>query len=61
MMVAAHSYDLKAAAALGFATAHIARPNEAGPGEGEQGPDTKVVTVDIAAKDLGDLATQLGA
>jgi 2-haloacid dehalogenase len=61
MMVAAHSYDLKAAAALGFATAHIARPNEAGPGKGEQGPDTKVVTVDIAAKDLGDLATQLGA
>src|SRR5262252_4357229 len=39
MMVAAHSNDLKAAAALGFATAHIARPNEAGPGKGEKGPD----------------------
>jgi 2-haloacid dehalogenase len=60
MMVAAHSSDLKAAAALGFATAHIARPNEAGPGRGEAGPDAKVVAVDIAAKDLGDLATQLG-
>ena len=59
MMVAAHSNDLKAAAALGFATAHIARPNEAGPGKGEKGPDAKVVTVDIAAKDLGDLAAQL--
>ena len=60
MMVAAHSSDLKAAAKLGFATAHIARPNEAGPDKGEQGPDAKIVTVDIAAKDLGDLAAQLG-
>jgi 2-haloacid dehalogenase len=60
MMVAAHSSDLKAAAAVGFATAHIARPDEAGPGRGEKGPDAEVVAVDIAAKDLGDLATQLG-
>jgi 2-haloacid dehalogenase len=57
MMVAAHSSDLKAAAKLGFATAHIARPNEAGPGLGEPKP---TVPVDIAAKDLGDLATKLG-
>jgi len=57
MMVAAHSYDLKAAAALGFATAHVARPNEAGPKGGEARPN---VPVDIAAKDLDDLATQLG-
>src|SRR6202167_6126255 len=56
MMVAAHSSDLKAAAELGFATAHIARPNESGPGLGEKRPDAKEVTVDIAAKDLGDLA-----
>jgi 2-haloacid dehalogenase len=61
VMVAAHSYDLKAAAALGFATAHIARPNEAGPGRGEKGPDARAVTVDFAAKDLSDLAAQLGA
>jgi 2-haloacid dehalogenase len=57
MMVAAHSFDLKAAAKLGFATAHIARPNESGPGLGEPRP---TVPVDIAAKDIGDLAAQLG-
>src|SRR5262249_62040681 len=32
MMVAAHSRDLAHAAALGLRTAHIARPNEHGPG-----------------------------
>ena len=57
MMVAAHSSDLKAAAKLGFATAHIARPNESGPGLGEVSP---TVPVDVAANDLGDLASQLG-
>jgi len=31
MMVAAHSSDLAAAAALGLRTAHVARPNEHGP------------------------------
>jgi 2-haloacid dehalogenase len=58
MMVAAHSYDLKAAGALGFATAHVARPDEDGPGRGETKPS---VPVDVAAKDLDDLAAQLGA
>jgi 2-haloacid dehalogenase len=58
MMVAAHSYDLAAAAALGLPTAHVARPNEAGPGRGEAAP---VVPVDVAAKDLEDLAEQLSA
>jgi 2-haloacid dehalogenase len=58
MMVAAHSSDLEAAAVLGFATAHVARPDEDGPGGGgEARPD---VPVDIAAKDLNDLAAQLG-
>jgi 2-haloacid dehalogenase len=57
MMVAAHSYDLKAAAALGLRTAHIARPDEDGPGRGEAAPS---VPVDVAAKDLEDLAAQLG-
>jgi 2-haloacid dehalogenase len=57
MMVAAHSSDLKAAAAPGLRTAHIARPNESGPGRGESGPS---VPVDFAAKDLGHLAEQLG-
>ena len=56
-LVAAHSSDLKAAAALGFTTAHIARPDEDGPGRGEARPS---VPVDIAAKDLDDLAAQLG-
>jgi 2-haloacid dehalogenase len=58
MMVAAHSSDLDAAAACGLRTAHIARPNEHGPGKGESAP---TVPVDFAAKDLADLASQLGA
>ena len=57
MMVAAHSNDLKAAAALGLATAHIARPDEYGPGTGEAAPK---VPVDYAASSLEDLARQLG-
>lgn len=57
MMVAAHSRDLRAAAANGLRTAHVARPGEAGPGTGESTPSGPV---DFAAKDLGDLATQLG-
>jgi 2-haloacid dehalogenase len=57
MMVAAHSYDLKAAADLGLRTAHIARPNEAGPGKGERSPK---VPVDHAAKSLEELASMLG-
>src|ERR1700761_4573168 len=46
MMVAAHTFDLKAAGALGLRTAHIARPNERGPGKGEAAPGEPV---DIAA------------
>ena len=57
MMVAAHSYDLQAAAECGLKTGHTARPNEHGPGTGETAPKVKV---DYAAKDLADLATQLG-
>jgi 2-haloacid dehalogenase len=57
MMVAAHSNDLKAAAALGLRTAHIARSDEYGPGTGETAPK---VPVDYAARSLQDLATQLG-
>jgi 2-haloacid dehalogenase len=58
MMVAAHSSDLEAAAACGLRTAHIARPDEKGPGKGERAPS---VPVDIAAEDLGALARALGA
>jgi len=57
MMVAAHTKDLMAAAALGLRTGHIARPNEHGPGRGETAPSEKV---DFAAKSLEDLAGQLG-
>ena len=38
MMVAAHSRDLAAASALGLKTAHVARPDEYGPGTGEAKP-----------------------
>ena len=58
LMVAAHSNDLAAAAAAGLRTAHIARPDEKGPGRGERGPS---VAVDFAARDLLDLADQLDA
>jgi 2-haloacid dehalogenase len=57
MMVAAHSKDLQHAAACGLRTAHIARPNEHGPGKGEPAPR---VPVDYAAKSLEHLAEQLG-
>jgi 2-haloacid dehalogenase len=58
MMVAAHSSDLAAAAACGLRTGHIARPDEHGPGTGEAKP---TVPVDLAGKDLSDLAKKLGA
>jgi len=58
MMVAAHSNDLAAAAALGLRAAHVARPNEHGPGRGETAPS---VPVDFAVKSLEELAAKLGA
>jgi 2-haloacid dehalogenase len=58
MMVAAHSNDLKNAAACGLRTAHISRMNEHGPGKGEAVPK---VPVDVAASSLDDLADKLGA
>ena len=56
MMVACHSSDLAAAAALGLKTAHVARPDEHGPGKGERAPN---VPVDVAAADLIALADAL--
>jgi 2-haloacid dehalogenase len=57
MLVAAHSDDLAAAAALGLRTAHVARPNEHGPGgAGEKAPS---VPVDVAGRDLMDVAGKL--
>ena len=57
MMVAAHSSDLAAAAKLGLRTAHVARPNEHGPGRGEAAP---TIAVDLAVKSLEELAAKLG-
>lgn len=57
MMVAAHSNDLAAAAAVGLRTAHVARPNEHGAGRGETAPS---VPVDFAVKTLEELAEKLG-
>jgi 2-haloacid dehalogenase len=57
MMVAAHSGDLAAAAACGLRTAHVARPDEYGPGTGERAPTGPV---DFAARDLVDSAEKLG-
>jgi 2-haloacid dehalogenase len=58
VMVAAHSGDLAAAAATGLKTAHVARPNEKGPGKGESAPS---VPVDIAVSSFVELAEKLGA
>jgi 2-haloacid dehalogenase len=58
MMVAAHSNDLSHAASCGLLTAHIARPDEHGPGKGELAPK---VPVTVAATSLEDLAVKLGA
>ena len=57
MMVAAHPYDLSAAAAQGMRTAFVRRPQEWGTGNVE-GPD---FSVDVEADDFLDLAAQLGA
>jgi 2-haloacid dehalogenase len=58
MMVAAHSSDLAAAAALGLKTCHVARPNESGIGKGEVAP---AIAVDFAVKSLGELADRSAA
>ena len=57
MMVAAHSSDLAAAAAIGLRTAFIARPDEFGPGQGEA---AATVAVDVSAGSLTELAWVLG-
>jgi len=56
MMVAAHSYDLQSAAAVGLRTAHVARPSESP--KGESAPS---VPVDVAVKSFDELAERLGA
>jgi 2-haloacid dehalogenase len=59
MMVAAHSGDLRAAAALGLKTAFVTRLQELGP-DGQ--PDRSAGSpVDLSTTDFLDLATQMGA
>ena len=59
MMVAAHLGDLRAAKALGLATAFVTRSLEYGPaGRPDLEPDA---SVDLTAKDFNDLAAHLGA
>jgi 2-haloacid dehalogenase len=57
MMCAAHSEDLRAAAANGLRTAFIARPQER-PGVSESAPK---YSVDVVSTSALDLANQLGA
>jgi len=57
MMVAAHAYDLAAAAQYGMRTAFVTRPQEWGTGKVAM-PEFEV---DIIAEDFLDLASQLGA
>jgi len=57
MMVAAHSYDLKAAASVGLRTGHVGRPGEGGPGTGETTPK---YTFDVVCKNFEDFAGEMG-
>jgi len=56
MMVAAHSGDLAASAAVGLRTGHVAQVNEFGPNTGEEKP---TVPVDVAARSFSELADML--
>jgi 2-haloacid dehalogenase len=59
LMVAAHAADLRAAAARGFRTAYVHRPDEYGPaGAGRPWPAD---AFDYAVADFGALADALGA
>jgi 2-haloacid dehalogenase len=51
MMIAAHPWDLRAAAGHGMRTGYIARPGEGTPAEDDR--------FDVSATDLADLAQQL--
>lgn len=59
MMVAAHNDDLAAASTLGLQTAFLPRPTEYGPHQNTDLAPTGAWT--IIARDLEDLADQLGA
>ena len=58
MLVAAHDNDLKAAQAAGLHTALVPRPQEWGPNSPPLPPPDP--SFDFVARDMGDLASQLG-
>lgn len=58
MMVAAHTKDLRAAAAQGLRSAFVPRPREHGPATILPGAD-ELAGVDVVAEDLEDLAARL--
>ena len=58
MMVAAHAYDVDGAKAAGFRTAYVFRPEEFGPGRGEDPGD--VSRFDVVAASFVELARALG-
>ena len=59
MMVAAHKYDLEAAAALGLRTAFVPRPRQLGPG-GQPDQPAPGDSFDVVAQDFLELVAQLG-
>jgi hypothetical protein len=59
MMVAAHKYDFKAAAALGLRTAFVSRPRQLAPG-GQPDQPAPDDSFDVVAQDFIELAAQLG-
>ncbi len=59
MMVAAHAYDLEAAAKCGLRTAYVHRPLERGPGSEPPRPDAGAF--DVSVDDFHALADALGA
>jgi 2-haloacid dehalogenase len=59
LMVAAHAFDLSAAARAGFKTAFVKRPDEWGVGQ-ERPAETIDFNPDYVAESFADLADQLG-
>ena len=59
MMVAAHPYDLEAAAKQGLKTAYVPRPLEHGPGGKQQ--SAAGMKFDVTARDFVELAEKLSA
>ncbi len=59
MMTAAHVGDLKAARSFGLRTGFIYRPNEYGPGR--KADQAQPGDFDVVARDMLDLASQVGA